>query len=152
MSLREQLLGSAVVRTLRNIGVLAGLRGGIALSVVLVTWLLLANRVPFLERFAWERNLAAAVALVLLALVPLVRYLRAPWLLLVSGITAWAIFSLSYRGCFLFFPGLAQRIGTFHLFMLGSVLYTIAATLAWIGSFVWKVRDHHASQTRHHLS
>ncbi|MBZ5703299.1 MAG: hypothetical protein LAN84_15810 [Acidobacteriia bacterium] len=152
MSSREKLSGFPTLPKEWKAVLLTGVRTGISLSLVLAVWLLLANRIPFLERFAWERNIAAAAALALLALLPPVRFFPAPWRMLVCSLTAWMIFSFAYRGCFLFFPGLTRRIGAFHVFMLGAVVYTIVATLTWIGTFIWSVRDHHVSQTRHHLS
>jgi hypothetical protein len=152
MSSREDPSGIPTLRKEWNAALLTGVRVGISLSLVLAFWLLLANRVPFLQRFAWERNLAAAAALALLALLPLLRYFPAPRRMLVCSLTAWTIFSLAYRGFCLFFPALTARIGAFHLFMLGGVVYTIVATLTWLGTFIWSVRDHHVSQTRDHLS
>jgi len=152
MSSREDPSGLPALQKEWKVALLVGVRAGIGLSVVLAVWLVLANRIPFLERFAWERNLAAATALALLALLPLLRFFPAPRRMLVCSLMAWAIFSLAYRGFCLFYPALTKRIGAFHLFMLGGVVYTIVATLTWIGTFIWSVRDDHVSQTRHHLS
>jgi len=152
MSSREDLPGIPSLREEWNAALLTGMRAGIGLSLVLAFWLFLANRIPFLERFARERNLAAAAALALLALLPLLRFFPAPRRMLIGSLTAWTIFSLAYRGFCLFFPALTGRIGAFHLFMLGGVVYTIVTTLTWIGTFIWSVRDHDVSQTRHHLS
>jgi len=152
MSSREDLPGIPTLRKEWNAALLIGVLAGIGFSLVLAFWLLLANRIPFLERFAWERNLAAAAALALLALLPLLRFFPAPGRMLVCSLTAWTIFSLAYRGFCLFFPALTGRIGAFHLFMLGGVAYTIITTLTWIGTFIWSVRDRDVSQTRHHVS
>ena len=152
MSSREDPSGLPALHKEWKVALLVGVRAGIGLSVVLAVWLVLANRIPFLERFAWERNLAAATALALLALLPLLRFFPAPRRMLVCSLMAWAIFSLAYRGFCLFYPALTKRIGAFHLFMLGGVVYTIVPTLTWIGTFIWSVRDDHVSQTRHHLS
>ncbi len=143
MSWREHLWGDRLHGGLRNSALRTGLSAGLCLSLVLAVWLFVANRVPFLERFAWERNLAALAAFALLALIPAVRFFRSPGRLLVSGIAGWMILSLTYWGFTLFFSALADRMGAFHLFVMGSVLYTLAATLAWIGTTIWNVRHSH---------
>jgi hypothetical protein len=152
MSSREDPSGIPTLHKEWHAALLTGVLAGTGFSLVLAFWLLLANRMPFLERFAWERNLAAAAALALLALLPLLRFFPAPRRMLVCSLMAWTIFSLAYRGFCLFYPALTERIGAFHLFMLGGVVYTIVSTLTWIGTFIWSVRDHHVSPTRHHLS
>jgi hypothetical protein len=43
-----------------------------------LAWLLLANRVPHLDQFASERNLALAIAFVLLGFVPTWRFMKSP--------------------------------------------------------------------------
>jgi len=152
MSSREDPPGIPTLRKEWSAALLTGVLTGIGFSLVLACWLLVANRIPFFERFAWERNLAAAAVLALLALLPLLRFFPAPRRMLVCSLTAWTIFSLAYRGFCFFFPALTGRIGAFHLFMLGGVMYTMVCTLTWIGTFIWSVRDHQVSQTRHHLS
>lgn len=152
MALRAHLAGYRLLTPLKSAALRTGIYTGVVLSLVLVLWLILANRVPFLDRFAWERNVAGAAAIAILALVPLVRFLRFPSQLFLSGITAWALFSLAYRLCCFYFSGLAGRLGAFHLFMLGGVLYLLAATLAWIGTILWSIRLRHLSRTRHHMS
>lgn len=152
MALRAHLAGYRLLSPLKCAALRTGIYTGVTLSLVLLLWLILANRVPFLERLAWERNVAGAAAIAILALVPLVRFLRFPAQLFLSGITAWALFSLAYRLYCFYFSGLAGRMGAFHLFMLGGVLYLIAAVLAWIATVVWTIRLRHISQSRHHLS
>ncbi len=128
-----------------------GIYSGVTLSAILLAWIYLANRVPFLERFAWERNLAGFAAAAAVALFPALRFLRSPWRLFVSGIIGWAILGLSYRMLCMRFSTLSDRMGAFHLFVLGGVLYTLLATLAWLGAILWHARDHHVSHSRQHL-
>ena len=42
--------------------------------LVFTAWLLIANRVPFLEPLAMERNILAAALLTLFACIPLMRF------------------------------------------------------------------------------
>lgn len=152
MTIRARLPGSRWYDSLQHSAVRTGLYIGLCLSAVLIAWIFLANRVPFLERFALERNLAAATLLVALALIPVFRFLRHPRRLLLAGLTAWAVFSFIYRLLCLFFAVLADRMGAFHFFVLGGIAYTIAATLAWIGMLIWAVRGQHAPNSEHRLS
>lgn len=129
-----------------------GIYIGVCISLVLTAWLIVANRAPFLERFAWERNLAGAVAVALFAALPVLRFLRSPGRLLLSGLVAWTIVSLAYRLQCLYFSALDTRLGAFHLFMLGSVVYLFAAVVVWIGTLIWSVRAHDAPHSGHRLS
>ena len=128
-----------------------GIYVGVCLSLVLTAWLIVANRVPVLERFAWERNLAFMVAVALFAALPVLRFLRSPGSLLLSGLIAWTLLSLVYRGHCIYFSALSHRMGAFHLFMLGSVFYLFAAVLSWIGTVIWSFCGHHAHDSGHRL-
>jgi uncharacterized membrane protein YvlD (DUF360 family) len=113
--------------------------------MVLVAWLVVANRVPNLEQFALERNLAAAVALGLFAAIPVLRFLRLPGPLLASSLIAWSILALTYRLLCIYFWGLAVRYSAVQLFIIGAVLYMIFATLSWIGTCIFRVRRSNVS-------
>src|SRR6202007_2592623 len=128
MLVRPHLPGYRWFHVFRNAGVRTGVYVGVCLSLVFAAWLLIANHAPFLERFAMERNIAAAAILGFLAAVPVFRFLRFPGQLLASSLLGWFIFCLSYRGLGLIFRGLASRLGTFQLFMLGAVVYMILTT------------------------
>ena len=114
--------------------------------MVLVAWVFVANRAPVLERFALERNVAAAVALVLFASVPALRFWRLPGPLLASGLIAWSILALIYQLLCIAFSGLAERYSAVHIFTLGAVLYMIMATLSWIGTCIWRARESNSSR------
>ncbi len=129
------------VHVIRNAAVRTGVYSGVGLSLVLVAWLVIANRAPSLEQFAADRNLAGAVALGLFAAVPVLRFLRLPGPLLASGLVAWSILALTYRLLCVYFWGLAERFSAMHIFMLGAVLYMILATLSWIGTCLWRARE-----------
>ncbi len=101
----------------------------------------MANRVPFFDRFALVRNLAAVAVLGLLALIPVLRFWRMPGNLLASSLVAWVLFSLTYRILCMNFEGLAERSSAVQIFMLGAVLYMLAGHcfLAW---------NHHSARAR----
>ena len=139
MPVRPHLPGYGKLSIFQSAGMRTGVYVGLCLSLIFTAWLIVANRMPLLERFALERNVAAAAAMGFVALIPIVRFLRMPGRLWASGGIAWGILSISYRLLGLFFPGLEERYGALHVFMAGAVLYTIIATICWIGTIVWRM-------------
>lgn len=109
-----------------------GILLGVCFSGIGLAWLLLANRVPLLDRFASERNFTLAVAFVLLGLVPSCRFVKSPGRSFLSGITAWAILTAIYFVAELGFPRLATRLSAFHFFILGCMVFGLLATFAWV--------------------
>jgi hypothetical protein len=136
----------------RNASIRTGVYVGVCLTMVFTAWLVIANHAPFLERFAMERNIAAAAVLCFLAAVPVVRFLRFPGHLLASSLVSWLIFSLSYRALCVIFRGLSSRLSTFQVFMMGAVVYMILTTLCWIVATIWRAREAHESHPNRHPS
>ena len=132
---------------LRDAPVRVGLYTGLWLSLVFVGWVLIANRMPFLEPLAQQRNAAAALLLVLIASMPAVRFLRSSVDLLISGLLAWGVLTLSYRILSLKFVLLQDYSSTFHVFVLGGVAYLLFATLSWLGMIVWRAREAQGTHT-----
>jgi hypothetical protein len=134
---------------LRNVPVRVGLYTGVCLSVVFTGWVLAANRLPLLEPLARQRNTAATLLLLLIAAMPVVRFLRSPADLLLSGLLAWSLLTLTYRLLDFFFLLLEEYYSAFHVFVLGAVAYLLFATLSWVGMIVWRARaaqDTHTSR------
>jgi hypothetical protein len=152
MPISEHLPGYRWFHVFKNLAVRAGVYVGVCLSLALSVWIFVANRIPSLERFAFERNLAGAALLGLLAVAPVVRFLRSPGNLLASSLVAWTIFSFTYRLLRIFFGHLGDKYSAFLIFVLGSVLYMILATLSWIGMLIWGVRERHISHPNNHAS
>jgi hypothetical protein len=124
-----------------------GLYTGVWLSLVFVAWVVIANRVPFLEPLAQQRNVFATLFLALIAAMPVIRFLRAPADLLVSGLLAWSVLALTYRLLSLEFTLLQYYYSTFHVFVLGTIAYLLFATLSWIGMIVWRAREAQGTHT-----
>jgi hypothetical protein len=152
MLVRAHLPGYRRFQVFRNAAVRMGVYVGVCLTLVFTAWLVIANRAPFLERFALERNIAAAAILVFLAALPVFRFLRMPGHLLASSLLGWFIFSLSYGALGIMFRGLNNRLSTFHVFTLGAVVYMILTTLCWVVATIWRAREAHASHPNHHAS
>jgi hypothetical protein len=135
-----------------NISVRTGTYIGIALSVLFSGWVIVANRVSFLDRFALARNLAAVALLGLIALIPVLRFWRDPGNLLASSLVSWLFFSVSYRILSMYFGGLEVRFSAFQVFVLGAVPYMLVVTLSWIWTIIRRVRASHESHPNHHPS
>jgi hypothetical protein len=127
--------------SLRNSAFSLGVLLGVSFSGIGLAWLLLANRVPHLDQFASERNVALAVAFVMLGSVPTCRFMKSPGRSFLSGMTAWAILTLTYSVIELPFPRLATRLSAFHLFVLGCMVFGLLAALAWVMNLVILLRQ-----------
>jgi hypothetical protein len=137
-------------------GVRTGVYVGIGLAISFTLWLYVANRMPGLERVARDRNIIGAALVGAFFLVPVLRFMWQPGRLLVSSLIAWSVFAFAYRGLSLHFHGLGERYSAVQVFTLGAIVYMILATLSWIGTCVWRVResymsDHRISHSNHHL-
>jgi uncharacterized membrane protein required for colicin V production len=152
MSDSVSLPGYRWFRAFRNAPVRLGVYIGVCLSVIFTGWLIVANRAPLLERFALERNVAAAALIVLVAVIPILRFLRAPRSLLLSGLISWTILSFIYRILCLFFSDLDDWHTTLEVLMVGIVLYLIAATVSWLVAVIHRVRHQEVPHVRNHLS
>jgi hypothetical protein len=124
-----------------------GMSTGVWLSVVFVAWVVIANRAPFLEPLAQQRNGIATLLLAFIAAMPVLRFVRAPGELLASGLLAWSMLALAYRILSLKFMLLQYYYSTFHIFVLGAVAYLLFATLSWIGMIVWRARAAQGTHT-----
>jgi len=149
MPVRAHLPGYRWFHVFRNAAIRAGVYGGVCLTLVFTAWLIIANHVPFLERFARERNIAAGAVLCFLASIPVFRFWRLPGVLLASSLIGWLIFSLSYAILCLIFRGLSDRLSIFHVFMLGAVVYMILTVLSWIAGIIRRVREADVSHSNH---
>ena len=152
MLVRPHLPGYRWFHVFRNAAIRTGVYVGVCLTLVFSAWLVIANRAPILERFALERNLAAAAILAFLAGVPIFRFLRLPGHLLASSLIGWLIFSLSYGALSLIFRGLSNRLSPPEVFMLGAIVYMILTTLSWIIGTISRAREAHTSRRNHHAS
>jgi hypothetical protein len=121
---------------------------GAAVSGVVIAWLLIANRVPGLERIALFRNLAAGMLVILLMLVAVYRFRRRPSHLFGCTFTSWVILTAVYAILQIPFPRLGMRMGTFHFFMLGAVVLGLASSLVWVIHLVWILRSQPAIMAR----
>jgi hypothetical protein len=143
----EDSPGGVVVDVLRSATLRTGVYAGVSLSIIFAAWLVIANRVAFLEPVAVVRNFVATSLLLAAASIPVLRFLRSPAEMLLSSVLAWGILTLTYGGLCLEFSLLDQYYSTTEIFVLGMVVYLLLATLCWIGTIIWRVRA--TSHPRH---
>lgn len=150
MTLAVRLPGYKLFDALKDSAFRTGVYVGLCLFASFTVWLVVANRFPFFDRFAGERNVLAIAAMGLFAAIPILRFIRRPGSLLGSGLIAWAVFSFLYRLICLFFSGLSSWHSALQVFMVGIVIYLIAATLSWLITLVWRVRASHTATRENH--
>jgi hypothetical protein len=131
----------------RNPPIRVGIYTGVCLSLVFTAWVLIANRAPFLEPLAQQRNVIATLLLLLIAAMPVIRFLRSPADLLLAGLLAWGLLTFTYWTLTLFFVLLEEYYSAFHVFVLGAVAYLLFATLSWVGIMVWRARNEHGTHS-----
>ncbi len=148
MAARSQLPGMQWFLWLRIASLRIGVLTGIYLSCVLVAWLDVANRVAELEPYAGLRNLVAGAILIVVFGIPVLRFRHQPARLLVSGLTAWTLLTVTYLVAEMHFTLLESRMGAFHFFMLGAVSYGFVAVLDWVFLMCAGVRHQHMAQSR----
>jgi hypothetical protein len=141
------LPGVAWLRWLKNLPLRIGVLTGTYLTAIMAVWLIIANRLPFLDGFAAVRNMACAALFALVALVPACTFLRRPWHLFKSGLTAWLLFSLAYAGAGHIFVSLFTRLHPpFNVFMIGAMIYGVVAVAAWLVHMIAAMRSHLAHE------
>ena len=156
MRAKDKFPTSELSLVLHDSGVRTGACSGIGLAITFAAWLYIANRVPALDRIALERNVVADAALGFFFLIPVVRFMWQPGRLLISSLISWSILTFAYRGLCIHFTALSGRYSAVRIFTLGAIVCMILATLSWIGTCIWRVREsymsnHRVSHSNHHL-
>jgi hypothetical protein len=157
MHRRERSRPEELTLVIHDSGVRTGVYAGLAMVLVFIAWLFVANRVSALDRVAMQRNVVTAAILAILFMIPVVRFTWHPVRLLTSSVIAWSIFSLCYRGLCIPFSSLSERYNAMRVFTLGTVVCMILATLSWIVTVIWKAREthiahqHRVSHLNHHV-
>ncbi len=120
-----------------------GLYGGALLIVAMLGALVAANRMPTLERYAFERNASCYTLFVLLMLVPVVRFLTRPMQMFWAAMIGWVMFVAAYDLTGLFFRDLFQVLRTpFQVLVEGAVVYGIFAVGSWVCGMLLHARRH----------
>src|SRR5271156_1892749 len=118
-----------------------GLYTGALLVLVMVVSLIAANRLPWLESRALERNAACYGLFVLFMLIPGARFWNRPPRMFASGMLAWAMFVITYDIAGMFFRNLFEILRTpFEALLEGAIIYGVCAVVAWVGGMALLAR------------
>jgi hypothetical protein len=110
-----------------------GVYGGALLIIAMLGALVAANRIPALEKYAFERNAACYTLFVLLMLVPVVRFLTRPLKMFGAAMIGWVMFVATYDLTAFYFRNLFQVLRTpFQALIEGTVVYGIFAVGSWV--------------------
>jgi hypothetical protein len=111
-----------------------GLYSGLAMIAEMTVALIVINRLPALERYAFERNAFFIACFFILMLAPVCRFVSAPVQMITSAVIAWAIFVLGYDLAGLYFDRLFDSLhrSPFELLVEGAVLYGLCAVGSWV--------------------
>jgi hypothetical protein len=140
---RVSLPGAAWLGWLKNRPLRLGVLTGVYLTAVMTVALLVANRLPLLEGFADIRNWTCRLVFAVVMLIPIGAFLRSPWSLCSSGLSAWLLFSLAYAAAGRIFLFLHTRFfSSFHVFMLGALFYSVVAVALWVVQLITVLRTH----------
>jgi uncharacterized membrane protein len=126
-----------------SLEITTGLYTGTLLILVMIGALIAANRLPGLERYALERNAAAAGLFVIFMLIPVVRFLRHPVQMFLSSLTGWVLFVIAYDLAGFFFHNLFQVLRTpIEALVEGAIIYGVASAGSWVGGMMFHARRH----------
>lgn len=135
--------GPAVSPPRHSATLITGLYTGVLLSMVMIGALVAANRLPWLDNRALERNAACYSLFVIFMMIPIFRHLNRPLQMFTSAMIGWVIFVVAYNVAGLFFRNLFQVLRTpFALLVEGAVVYGVIAVGSWVGGMIVHARSH----------
>lgn len=144
----DRLIGPKVLKPLPRPALWTGLYTGTLLVMVMFGALVAANRLPWLDNRALERNAASYGLFVIFMLIPVVRFMNRPIQMFTSAMIGWMMFVVSYNIAGMFFHNLFQILRTpFQALIEGAVVYGVCAVVSWVGAMVLHAR-HHTITTR----
>jgi hypothetical protein len=147
----DRIIGARAQKPLPRPALWTGLYTGTLLVMVMFGALVAANRLPWLDNRALERNAASYGLFVIFMLIPVVRFLNRPIQMFTSAMIAWVMFVIAYDIAGLFFRNLFQILRTpFQAFIEGAVVYGVFAVGSWVGAMVLHARHHAITPRRRH--
>jgi len=110
-----------------------GVYCGAFLILTMLGALVATNRVPSLEKYAFERNATCYTLFVLLMLVPVLRFLTRPLEMFASAMIGWVMFAAAYDLAGFYFHDLFQVLRTpLQALVEGAVVYGFFAVASWV--------------------
>jgi hypothetical protein len=147
----DRIIGARTQKPLPRPALWTGLYTGTLLVMVMFGALVAANRLPWLDNRALERNAASYGLFVIFMLIPVVRFLNRPIQMFTSAMIAWVMFVIAYDIAGMFFRNLFQILRTpFQGFIEGAVVYGVFAVGSWVGAMVLHARHHAITPRRRH--
>ena len=147
----DRIIGAGTQKPLPRPALWTGLYTGTLLVLVMFGALVAANRLPWLDNRALERNAASYGLFVIFMLIPVVRFLNRPIQMFTSAMIAWVMFVIAYDIAGMFFRNLFQILRTpFQAFIEGAVVYGVFAVGPWVGAMVLHARHHAITPRRRH--
>jgi len=131
--------------------VVTGLTTGGLLVVVMLSALIVTNRIPALEAAALERNAISYGLFFAVMLIPICRFLSQPLRLFGAAIIGWTIFAAGYDLAGFAFKNLFDvlRRTPLEALLEGTVVYGICAVAVWVVSMVLHARRHPVGTAGH---
>ncbi len=123
---------------------------GAMLTIAMLSALVVANRIPALEPYAFERNAACYALFVLLMIVPVLRFLNRPVKMFVASMTGWIILAVAYDIAGIYFRNLFMVLQRtpFEVLAEGAILYGVLAVAAWVCRMIVHARRHSLAPVR----
>ena len=141
--------GSAEPRTGAGSVLRTGIYCGAFLILAMLGALVAANRIPSLEKYAFERNAACYTLFVLLMLAPVLRFLTRPLQMFASAMIAWVVFAAAYNLVGFYFHDLFQVLRTpLQALVEGAVVYGFFAVTSWVCGMLLHARNHPVAPRR----
>ena len=130
-----------------------GLYTGALLILVMVGALVTANRFPWFDSRALERDAIAYSLFVIFMLIPVCRFLNRPLQMFTSAMVGWVVFLIAYDFAGMYFHNLFQVLRTpFEAMIEGTVVYGVCAVGSWVGAMILRARHHSIAQERRHAN
>ena len=147
----DRIIGARAHKPLPRPALWTGLYTGTLLVMVMFGALVAANRLPWLDNRALERNAASYGLFVIFMLIPVVRFLNRPIRMFTSAMIGWVMFVIAYDIAGMLFRNLFEILRTpFQAFIEGAVIYGVFAVGSWVGAMVIHTRHHAITQRRRH--
>ena len=134
--------GASEIHSSRN-PIRTGLYTAALLVIVMFASLVVANRFPSLERYAFERNAAFYTVFVLLMLVPIIRFLDRPVQMFGASMVGWVLFVGAYDLAGIYFRNIFQVLrNPFEALVEGAIVYGLCAVGSWVVEMILHARRH----------
>jgi hypothetical protein len=149
----DKIVGAKTDKPLPRPALITGIYTGALLVIVMFAALVAANRMPWLDNRALERNAVFCALFVIFTLIPIVRFYNRPIQMFTSAMIAWGIFAMGYYIAGMFFRNLFDVLRTpFQALIEGAVIYGVFAVGSWVAAMALHARHQEIESRRreHH--